>query len=392
MKSFGILWLVILASIAGLWLSNTKPFAIQKDLPASKITLATTTKQTSFIKSPEKTRKAFIQTQKSVSTTSKAKTSPETKSTTPKRNTYIPEKDLPQDSQKTNETQTLISTQAQLSASAIKLRSALVNIICTTPAGGRIRSISGSGIVVGSRGVILTNAHIGQYFLLHDYPSKGNTVCNIRTGSPARNTYSAKLMFISPSWMDANPGTLTQYAPTGTGKYDIAFLLITKSLTDKPLPKTFSFIPLAKQAPKKDDDVVIGSYAAQFLTTNQINYSLYPTITYGNVKNIFTFDTNTVDVISLGGSAAAQEGSSGGGIINANCMLTGIITTSTTKGDTDTRDLHAITATYVRRDYKKETNYSIDDALNNPQTTTDMFSSEASALSAILVKKLTQTP
>ncbi|VAW32472.1 hypothetical protein MNBD_CPR01-73 [hydrothermal vent metagenome] len=391
MKSFGILWFVILASIASLWLSNAKPFTIQKDLPASKITIATTTRQTSFIKSPEKTRKAFIQMQGGVGTTSKPKTLHEAKSTTLKQNASIPEKDISQDSQKTNGARTLMPTQAQLSASAIKLRSALVNIICTTPSGGRIRSISGSGIVVGSHGVILTNAHIGQYFLLHDYPSKGNTVCNIRTGSPAKNTYSAKLMFISPSWMDANPSTLTQYAPTGTGKYDIAFLLITKSLTDTPLPKAFSFMPLAKQAPKKDEDIVIGSYAAQFLTTNQIDYSLYPTITYGTVKNIFTFDTNTVDVISLGGSAAAQEGSSGGGIINAKGMLTGIITTSTTKGATDTRDLHAITATYVRRDYKKETNYSIDDSLNNPQTATDMFSSEASALSAILVKNLSQT-
>ena len=30
--------------------------------------------------------------------------------------------------------------------------------------------ISGSGVIVDSRGVVLTNAHVGQFFLLHDYP------------------------------------------------------------------------------------------------------------------------------------------------------------------------------------------------------------------------------
>ena len=44
-----------------------------------------------------------------------------------------------------------------------KSRSALVNILCEATA--PLRSTSGSGVIIDSRGVILTNAHIAQLFL-----------------------------------------------------------------------------------------------------------------------------------------------------------------------------------------------------------------------------------
>ena len=73
---------------------------------------------------------------------------------------------------------------------------------------------------------------------------------------------------------------------------------------------------------------------------------------FGSVKQLFTFKESTVDVVSLGGSAAAQEGSSGGAVINAQGGLRGVITTSTIEGATSARNLSAITASYIRRDYE----------------------------------------
>ena len=93
--------------------------------------------------------------------------------------------------------------------------------------------------------------------------------------------------------------------------------------------------------------VVIASYGAQFLEQSQVQSALFPTVVFGSVKDIFTFATNTIDVLALGGSAAAQEGSSGGGVSDAAGKLVGTITTSTTKGTTDTRSLSAITASYI---------------------------------------------
>ncbi|MBY0293848.1 hypothetical protein K2Q08_00780, partial [Patescibacteria group bacterium] len=48
-------------------------------------------------------------------------------------------------------------------------RASLVNIFCLTKSGGYLYPISGSGVMITKNGIILTNAHVGQYFLLRDY-------------------------------------------------------------------------------------------------------------------------------------------------------------------------------------------------------------------------------
>ena len=111
-----------------------------------------------------------------------------------KENTYTSTPDITPQAQKTPATKSILPAQKTLttpdsetfSEGTLNLRKALVNIICTVSAGTVLRSISGSGVIISSKGVVLTNAHIGQYFLLSDYPSKGNTFCVIRTGSPAK--------------------------------------------------------------------------------------------------------------------------------------------------------------------------------------------------------------
>ena len=75
--------------------------------------------------------------------------------------------------------------QMLLDNSATALRNALVNIICSVPIGSDLHSISGSGIIIDSKGIILTNAHIAQYFLFADR----DVSCVIRSGSPATNKY-----------------------------------------------------------------------------------------------------------------------------------------------------------------------------------------------------------
>ncbi len=251
---------------------------------------------------------------------------------------------------------------AALDATALALREALVNIICYAPAGGVLRSLSGSGVIIDPKGIILTNAHIAQNFLLADR----GVSCSIRAGSPAVKRYEAALIFISSAWLNANASVLTQSAPSGTGEYDFALLAITKSATVTPLPAQFPFLPLAETPSPPGTPVVIGSYGAQFLESSQIQSSLFPTVVFGSVKNVFTFGKNTIDVLALGGSAAAQQGSSGGGIADARGMLVGTITTSTIEGATDTRSLDAITASYIRAQYANETGSALDALLAKP--------------------------
>lgn len=254
------------------------------------------------------------------------------------------------------------SGSASLDASSSLLRNALVNILCYAPAGGGLHSISGSGVIIDPKGIILTNAHIGQYFLLAD---RGVT-CSIRTGSPAADAYQASLIYVSPAWIHANATVLTQAAPIGTGEYDFALLAITGSKTALALPNAFPAVSLASVPPAAGTPIVIASYGAQFLTAGEVQSSLYPTIVFGAVKDIFTFSGTTVDALSLGGSAAAQEGSSGGGAADASGQLVGTITTSTVEGNTSARTLGAITASYIRAEYASETGTPLDLLLDEP--------------------------
>jgi S1-C subfamily serine protease len=250
----------------------------------------------------------------------------------------------------------------QLAAASLSLRAALVNILCIAPSGSGLRSISGSGVIVGSSGYILTNAHIGQYFLLADR----GVACVIRTGTPAKTAYLAAPVFVSPAWLAANPNVLVEASPTGTGEHDLALLAISSTASGAPLPAAFPHVPLASAPPALGEPVVIGSYAAQFLELNQIENALSPTLVYGSVADLFTFAVNSVDVVSLGGTAAAQEGSSGGGAIDASGHLVATITTSTTQGDTASRRLDAITASYIRREYAAEASTTLDALLSEP--------------------------
>ncbi len=272
-----------------------------------------------------------------------------------------------------------------LDAAASILRAALVNIICYAPAGGTLHSISGSGIFIDPKGIILMNAHVAQYFLLADR----GVSCTIRAGSPAADDYKAALIYIPSLWINTNASVLTQTAPSGTGEHDFALLAVTKSATSAALPSAFPFIPLAEVPPSAGTPVVIASYGAQFLESNQVQSSLFPTIVFGSVKDVYTFATNTIDVLALGGSAAAQEGSSGGGVAGASGKLVGTITTSTVEGATATRSLDAITASYIRSDYASDTGSALDLLLAKPTSSAiSDFSPQIPGLESILTAQL----
>lgn len=281
-----------------------------------------------------------------------------------------------------------------LTTSAIALRKALVNIICyVNSSDSKLYSISASGVIVDPKGIILTNAHIAQYFLLTDH----GVSCTIRAGGPATDAYKAALIYISPTWLEANTDVLTQANPSGTGEHDFAFLAVTASAprtdsgqaTSTPLPSSFSHVRLAAESPDIGTPVAVASYGAQFLKFSQIQSALYPIVVFGSVKDVFTFATTSIDIIALGGSAAAQEGSSGGGVVNESGELAGIITTSRVKGDFSTRALNAITTSYIRTEYASETGQSLGSLLAKPPLTAVAdFAPQASVLGAALIAQL----
>lgn len=268
------------------------------------------------------------------------------------------------------------------------LAKSIVNIICLS--NGSLHSISGSGVIIDSRGIILTVAHVAQSLLLEEYLGADTVSCVIRTGSPARSTYTAKLIYISSPWVHANSTTLISSQPTGTGENDFAFLAITGTVNGAALPSSFPAVALSDSEVSTGNTVGIGSYGAQDLTVTQVRTSLYPTLVTSEVRDRYTFDTNTVDVLSIAGSAASQEGSSGGAIVNQDGRLVGLITTSETTGSESSRELRAITTTYIRRSFNGNTGKDLDSYLESesPAALADSYAETIQVLGQFLAKAI----
>jgi S1-C subfamily serine protease len=265
-------------------------------------------------------------------------------------------------------------------------RNAAVNLLCL-PKEGRSYGVSGSGIIIDPRGIILTNAHVAYNLLYIDYPKKGSFDCEIRMGNPATSKYRAKLIFLPYVWAADNAEALKGSEPSGTGENDYALLAITETTNGSPLPSTFPFIPFGGEYDlSPGNTVVVAGYPAGFLSGEVIAHTLPLTSAYATVKDIFTFAQTTVDVLSLGGSPVAQQGVSGSAIVDDRGNVAGIAVTSSQETDTSKRDLRAITTRHIKRSFAAHAGMKLSEFLGYaPQTLVTRFQEQdASALFELL--------
>lgn len=259
------------------------------------------------------------------------------------------------------------ATQAPLPAVSndvnAKTRAALVNVLCTTAGGGPLNPISGTGVIIDPRGIVLTNAHIGQFFLLRDYPIKNGVDCILRTGSPAEATYTAKLLYFPQSWLDVNAAKIIQENPTGTGEHDFSLLFITgRTNPATSLPTSFPYVePYVGDSISAGESVLLAAYPAGFLEGATIGSNLYISSAVTAIGQVFTFNEGGgADLISVGGTILSQKGSSGGAVVAQDTlMLKGLIVTATLADTTAGRDLRAITLRHINKSLIAETGSSL---------------------------------
>jgi len=237
---------------------------------------------------------------------------------------------------------------------------AIVNIICLPPKGSDAHGATGTGIIIDSSGVVLTNAHVAQYFVLKDYPAPNSLSCILRTGSPARPAFTADVLYFPSAWAREHPHEYDSEFATGTGEHDWALLRITdmsKAYTPDTLPvitpdtrSTISTI---------NDELLITGYPAGFLGSQSIAHDLWPVSTIATVQKLFTFATYSPDVFSVGGTIVAQGGISGSPAINAWGRLVGIAVTASEGATTDERDLRFVSLAYIDTDIQSQTGLTL---------------------------------
>ncbi len=243
-------------------------------------------------------------------------------------------------------------------------RKAIVNILCTSTTGGLFEPLSGSGVIIDPRGIILTNAHVAQYLLIQNYRQKNFLNCIARTGSPAVPSYTLKVFYISKKWMEKNYQQITSQKPTGTGENDFALLQITGS-TNSDINLPISYPSISPDSTEMDIDsgnqVILAGYPAGFLGGIAIQRELYAVSSVVNIGKLYTFKEGVqeLDAFGLGGSPVAQHGSSGGGAISGNGKLLGIIVTSTDAKMTSDRELDAISIPHINRILSEETGLTL---------------------------------
>ena len=249
------------------------------------------------------------------------------------------------------------------------IENATVNLYCLIKANGVTYSATGSGVFIHESGIILTNAHVAQYFLLSNDSGRAKTRCHVRDGSPAKEHYEVSLMYLSPNWAKATvEATAAKQPRKGTGEWDFALLRVTEAKKGQ-LPERFPALPLNFGVPLfiNGEEVTAGGYPAEGLGFRAIQKKLARVTATSTIDRVQSFERPFQDMLALTPSRAAASGVSGGPVVDAADRLMGIIVTLQ-EGNVpkDDRSLRAITLAYIDRMFRTETGYSLAGFIADP--------------------------
>lgn len=241
-------------------------------------------------------------------------------------------------------------SEPSLQADILSDEDAVVNIICTEMLGNITRTTTGSGVIISSDGLIITNAHVAIDL------TKGST-CTIRTGTVARNAYKAEAVYIPEAWIERN----RDYIASGirgitNGEYDFALLQIVGSATAARFPASFPFIRIDTEELSAGDDVEVIGYPAERVSLFSSLSNLFRVSDDARITKIYSFGETEVDVISTSKVSHAEQGVSGGAVIKDD-MLVAIA------ANVNSGSINALSLAYVKAYFEKDTRFSFDSLL-----------------------------
>lgn len=238
------------------------------------------------------------------------------------------------------------------------VKAATVNLYCRLKAGRKTYGVTGSGVFVSERGVILTNAHVAQYFLLPAEEGRVTGTCAVRGGSPARAHYTASMLYFPSTWVADNASELKKRQPKGTGENDFALLYVTGARKGA-LPNAFpALLPDSVEGAALGDLVTVAGYPSEGLDFKGVQSKLHMVAAESSVTDTNDFGrSNATDLITIAPSAAGQQGISGGPVIDAENEVIGIAAIKSAAKNNST--LRAITLSYIDRVLRTQTDRSL---------------------------------
>lgn len=261
---------------------------------------------------------------------------------------------------------------------------AIVNIYCTQTNGRTIQAITGSGVIISSTGLVLTNAHVGEYPLIANNSSSSRLSCAARAGSPVEQQFQISLVYISKDWIEQNPRNISDPSFSENGNSDIALIQL---IPNNEGFSNLSYVPLStSNAPQIGSTMVISSYPADILGSMGISALLRIQTETLSIVDAFSFTGDTaIDLIESGDSLHIQHGSSGGAVINTDGYLEGIIATIVGGNSPFTKHVRAITLSHINTVLRKDVGYPLDTIVGSTNPIGQLSSTEKNRLSQILL-------
>ena len=261
-----------------------------------------------------------------------------------------------------------------------------VNILCLRQTGNKINLATGSGVIISSSGVVLTNSHVAQHFLLKDAGYK----CSIRRENIPLYGFNAVPLYISEGWIEENYKQINNSSPTGTGKYDYALLLITSNTNPTiSLPKFPSLkLNTSSNFLSVGDNVSVAGYPSVMTTSLEIAKNSSLVLDQAKIREVFTLGNNTVDVVSTTDTKVAQRGASGGGLFKNN-ELGGIVVSTNHGSSPGNFVVNVLTLDYINRELKNETGKTLSEFLSSDLSKQSKdFETVAPRLTELLMRNL----
>jgi S1-C subfamily serine protease len=222
----------------------------------------------------------------------------------------------------------------------------VINILCTETIGNLTRNTTGSGVIISSNGLIVTNAHVAIDL------EKPSYNCVIRSGNLARNTYRAKVVYIPNAWIKDNKDYISAgIVQATTGEHDFALLQITSNSNGSKLTAPIPFIKINKDKVAVGDSIETVGYPAERIGLFSANSNLYRINNDSEIKRVYSFGETSTDLFSTGQVSNAEQGSSGGAIIR-NSELIGII------ANVNNGTINALSMEYIKRYYERDSGVS----------------------------------